>query len=184
MPYAYGANINHVFDVDHLNIWVTFKHPMLRSSNPTAVPPVYDIKPPLNKWFLECDSVEVDIVDSAWQDEFTILLTSDTVDEQPDTVTLEYAGPDEHLCTKWYKQWEPWGPLLSTDITSGPPSNAYPQRATMWHDEATVISGEALSIIWSQSYPYTVLSYQNPPADGDSFSNSFFIKAGTYTFSY
>lgn len=127
MPYAYGATIKHEFDVDHLNVYVTFKHPMLRSSDPLADPVVYDIKPPLNKWLLECDEAPVDIVDSTWQDEFTILLTSDTVASAPARVTLEYTGPDAGLKAKWNKEWEPWGPTVSSDY-SGYKLPAYVDR--------------------------------------------------------
>jgi len=63
------------------------------------------------------------------------------------------------------------------------PTNNYPQRATMWHDEATVITGNALAIIYITSTNIASHAYQNTAADGDSFSNSFFLKAGTYTFS-
>lgn len=105
MPYAYGAKIEHEFDTDHLNIWLTFRHPMDQ-----------DLKPPLALWLLEADDVSVDITDSAWQDEFTLLLTSDTIVSYPERVLLEYNGPNSNLQTTWGKDWEPWGPILSTDI--------------------------------------------------------------------
>jgi hypothetical protein len=113
MPYAYGANINHVFDTDHLQVYVTFRHPMQRSAIPQATPPVYDWYPLPVFWLLEADEVEVDIISAEWLDEHTLLLTSDTVASEPTGVTLEYAGPDEKLCTTWGKQWEPWGPKPS-----------------------------------------------------------------------
>lgn len=105
MPYAYGAKIEHEFDTDHLNIWLTFRRPMDQ-----------DLKPPLALWLLEADDVVIDIVDSAWQDEFTLLLTSDTIASHPVRVLLEYTGPNSNLQTTWGKDWEPWGPILSTDI--------------------------------------------------------------------
>ena len=118
MPYAAKATIEHEFDIDHLNVWLTFRHPMLRTLDPLASPPVYDVMPPLALWLLEVDDVPVDIVASEWQDEFTLLLTSDTVAAYPDEVTLVYDGPNENLKTTWGKQWEPWGAILSTDIAS------------------------------------------------------------------
>lgn len=109
MPYAYGAKIRHEYliDTDLLNVWLTFRHPMDQ-----------DVKPPLIKWLLEADAIAYDIVDSAWQDEFTLLLTSDTIAAHPARVTLEYAGPDPDLQTTWGKDWEPWGPTLSVDLTA------------------------------------------------------------------
>jgi len=107
MPYAAKAVIEHEFDVDHLNVWVTFRHPMDQSLSPS-----------LSLWILECDDVPVDVVSSVWQDEFTILLTSDTVVSAPDRVTLEYNGPSSNLVTTWEKQWEPWGPILSTYLNA------------------------------------------------------------------
>jgi len=107
MPYAAKAVIEHEFDVDHLNVWVTFRHPMDQS-----------LYPSLSLWILECDDVPVDVVSSVWQDEFTILLTSDTVVGAPDRVTLEYNGPSSNLVTTWEKQWEPWGPIFSADLAS------------------------------------------------------------------
>lgn len=109
MPYAYGATIEHEFDTDHLNLWLTFRHPMDQ-----------DLKPPLALWLLEEDDNAVDIIDSNWQDEFTLLLTSDTVADAPERVLLEYNGPNSNLQTTWGKDWEPWGPKLSTDIGKAP----------------------------------------------------------------
>ncbi|MBA7632831.1 hypothetical protein ES703_40386 [subsurface metagenome] len=107
MPYAAKAKIEHEFEVDHLNVWVTFRKPMDQS-----------LKPPLSLWLLEADSFSVDIVDSAWQDEFTLLLTSDAVGDSPDRLLLEYSGPNSSLQTTWGKDWEPWGPILSVDLAS------------------------------------------------------------------
>jgi len=107
MPYAYGAKIEHEFDTDHLNIWLTFRHPMDQT-----------VKPPLALWLLEEDGNTVDIIASDWQDEFTILLTSDTIVDAPQRVTIEYDGPDSGLQTTWGKDWEPWGAKLSADLTA------------------------------------------------------------------
>lgn len=60
-------------------------------------------------------------------------------------------------------------------------TNGYPQRATMLHDEATVIHGNAI-ISEVQPNRYQTYSYQGTAANGNSFSNSFFLKAGAYTF--
>lgn len=107
-PYAAKAIIEHEFDTDHLNVWLTFRHTMDE-----------DVKPPLALWLLEADDMAIDITDSAWQDAWTLLLTSDTVAAYPARVTLEYNGPNSNLQTTWGKDWEPWGPILSTDIGKG-----------------------------------------------------------------
>lgn len=107
MPYAAKAVIQHEFSVNLLYIWLTFRHPMNQ-----------DLKPSLSLWLLECDEVPVDIVDSSWQDEFTLLLTSDTIASAPERVTLAYDGPDPNLTTTWGKQWEPWGSILSIDLVA------------------------------------------------------------------
>jgi hypothetical protein len=102
MPYAYGANISHAFRTDHLVLWLTFRNPMDQTDMPG-----------LDLWVLNCDAVEIDIIDSSWLDEFTLNLISDTVASNPSVVTLEFLGPTLDLRTTWGKQWEPFGPLQS-----------------------------------------------------------------------
>ena len=85
---------------------------MKLSSDPLATPPPYDILPFITKWLLDVDAVDIDIVAQEWLDLWTLLLTSDTVATPPDTVTLEYNGPDENLRTSWDKQWESFGRLF------------------------------------------------------------------------
>lgn len=104
-PYAAKAIVEHEFDTDHLNIFITFRFTMDET-----------VKPANGLWLLEVDDIAVDITASAWQDQFTLLLTSDTVVVLPDRVTLEYDGPDENLRITWDKQWEPWGPIVSVEL--------------------------------------------------------------------
>lgn len=162
MPYAAKALVEHEFDIDHLNVWVTFEHPMRRSSDPLAEPPVYDIMPPLALWLLTVDSVLIDIIDSAWQDAHTLLLTSDSLGASPDRVTLAYDGPDGFLETVWLKDWEPWGPILSIDLPSlyrptyvnrGDPAASDFVKADLttddnWHDLdfSTIIPAGAIAV--------------------------------------
>lgn len=54
---------------------------------------------------------------SEWQDAWTLFLTVPDIASIPDRVTLEYQGPSVNLKTTWDKQWEPWGPILSSDAT-------------------------------------------------------------------
>jgi hypothetical protein len=89
---------------------------MIRSSNPLAEPPVYDIIPPLSTWLIKADAISVDAVASEWIDEFTIKVTSATVEYRPSKVTVQYDGPDVNLKFRWGKQIEPFGPIVSTDL--------------------------------------------------------------------
>lgn len=65
----------------------------------------------------------------------------------------------------------------------------YPQHATLWHDEATIISGGGLTRSSLNQAPYNVangfyntLSYQSSAANGDSFSQTMMLEAGDYNF--
>ena len=82
-PYAAKAIIQHEFDTDHLNVWLTFSLPMRLSSNPLATPEVYDYKPTDDKWIVTVDGVVKAVVSSAWQDFFTMLLTVGGVSTPP-----------------------------------------------------------------------------------------------------
>jgi len=104
-PYAAKAIVEHEFDVDHLNLFVTFRFTMDES-----------VKPPNGLWLCEVDDVAKDVTVSAWQDAWTLLLTVPDIAVLPDRVTLEYDGPDENLKITWNKQWEPWGPIVSVEI--------------------------------------------------------------------
>jgi len=108
-PYAAKAIVEHEFDTDHLNIFVTFRFWMDQT-----------IKPSNDLWLCETDDVEKAVTASTWQDAWTLLLTIADIVSPPDRVTLEYDGPDENLKITWGKQWEPWGPILSTDIGRAP----------------------------------------------------------------
>jgi len=106
-PYAAKAIVQHEFDTDHLNIWVTFRFAM-----------EILVKPNNNLWICTCDTVIKPVVLSVWQDDWTLLLTVPDIVALPNRVLLQYDGPDENLRISWSKQWEPWGPLLSLDITT------------------------------------------------------------------
>jgi len=182
MPYAAKATVEHEFVTDHLELYVTFRQPMKLSSEPLTVPPVWDIMPPLSKWLLDADAVDIDIVDSEWLDLWTLLLTSDTIATYPSEVKLEYDGPDLNLRTSWDKQWEAFGPILSSEIITGILANLCPKRATLWHDEAIVLTGNVFTHGLLTSNRYCTRTYQDAPANGDSFSHSFLLAAGTYDF--
>jgi len=104
-PYAAKAIIEHQFDIDQLNIFVTFRFPMEQSA-----------KPDHELWICLVDDVEKDVTVSVWQDAYTLLLTVPNIDVLPTNVTLEYAGPSEDLRITWLKQWEPWGAIVSVEL--------------------------------------------------------------------
>lgn len=106
-PYAAKAIIQHEFDTNHLNIWVTFRFAMDQT-----------VKPPHLKWKVTVDLIEKPVFSSVWQDAWTLLLMASGIFAIPDRVLLEYKGPDENLRISWQKQWEPWGPILSLDVTT------------------------------------------------------------------
>lgn len=114
-PYAAKAIIQHEWDTNHLNVWVTFRHKMNQ-----------DVKPANGLWLLKADAVLKAITVSVWQDAWTLLLTVPNVLSPPQRVLLEYDGPDEDLRIVWNKQWEPWGPILSLDVTTYAPMTEVP----------------------------------------------------------
>ena len=69
---------------------------------------------------------------------------------------------------------------VSTSVTWSALGTA-DSRATMWHDESTVLSGSALTTTITTSQPYAFYSTQSSPANGDSFTQGFYVNAGTYT---
>ena len=62
---------------------------------------------------------------------------------------------------------------------------SYPEvahRAVMFHDEATVVTGGPnVTIVTATTHPHNILPFLSGGAINEEFSNSFFVKAGTYT---
>jgi len=58
-----------------------------------------------------------------------------------------------------------------------------PKRATMWHDEALVTTGNALARTNNSSQNYAHYVFQSTAANGDTFTHGCWLKAGTYTMS-
>jgi hypothetical protein len=183
MPYAYVEKLNHVFDTDHLKVYVTFRHQMQRSEIPQATPPVYDWYPIPARWLLEADEVPVDILSSEWLDEFTLLLTSDIVDPEPTGVTLEYAGPDEKLCYNWGKQIEPWGPRESF---AGYPTTPAPHNSTHENggaDEINIAGLSGSSEIMTAYLDQAVKTTSKPTFAGLELSDNITFTGGFYLYS-
>jgi hypothetical protein len=128
MPYATKAIISHEFDIDHLNIYIEFRHPM-----------DITVKPSDDLWIVNLDSVPTAITSSTWLDQFTMLLLINGVGSLPDRVTVQYDGPDPLLITAWDKQWNPWAAIPSY---SGWPTTFKYGMIILWHGSiATIPSG-------------------------------------------
>lgn len=60
----------------------------------------------------------------------------------------------------------------------------FPKHATLWHDEAKVITGNTLLINQiANTQAYNQFAYQNTANNGDSFQQDIFLEAGEYTLS-
>ena len=57
-----------------------------------------------------------------------------------------------------------------------------PARATMFHKESLVTVGNGLTTALAPTQYHTSVSYQSAAADGDTFTQSFVMIAGTYSF--
>jgi len=104
-PYSAKAIIEHEWDTDHLNIFITFRFSMDQT-----------VKPDHDLWVCEVDEVGKAVTVSEWQDAYTLLLTVPDVVALPARVTLAYEGPTSDLRITWQKQWEPWGPIVSVEL--------------------------------------------------------------------
>lgn len=74
-------------------------------------------------------------------------------------------------------------PVLVNSRPSLVPFNDFPARAVLWMDKANVLSGGALSIELDTSQRYGLIVGQVTQDNGDSFSHTFWLRAGSYTFS-
>jgi hypothetical protein len=59
--------------------------------------------------------------------------------------------------------------------------NEFPRRATLFQTVYTVVSGGTKTLTHDAAADYGTYSAMTPGADGDSFSHSFWLAAGTYT---
>lgn len=78
--------------------------------------------------------------------------------------------------------WTSLQTTFTANSASWSSSNNFPQRATMWHHEATAVTGNPI-VIRNAAHAYYHASYRFAgPADGTIFTQSFFLAAGTYDF--
>ncbi|NVM23406.1 MAG: hypothetical protein HWN68_16680 [Desulfobacterales bacterium] len=106
-PYAAKAQIEFDFEDPLTWVWVTFRLPMDQA-----------VKPADDLWICRADGVLKAIAMSGWLDFWTMVMFPADILARPETLTIEYDGPDPLLHTTWGKQWEPWGPILAIDITT------------------------------------------------------------------
>lgn len=118
MPYAAKATITHEFDTDHLNVFVEFACRMRLSSNPLATPKVNDRKPPHELWTPRLDGSNREVETSEWLDTYTLKLTVVNIVSLPAKLQLKYSGPSPMLESCRRKQWEPWGYIVSKNVTT------------------------------------------------------------------
>ena len=117
-PYAAKAIIQHEFDTDHLNIWMTFPFAMDITYIPDGETEPVPLKPPDELWIVKADTIEKPVSNSEWVDQWTMFLTVPNIVSNPARLTVRYDGPNSSLRISWQKQWEPWGPILSLDIAT------------------------------------------------------------------
>jgi hypothetical protein len=117
-PYAAKPVIQHEFDTDHLNVWLTFDQQMNQN-----------VKPDIDKWHVFVDTIEKTVSAANWEDHYTLVLTVTSISSLPDRVTVTYDGPGpdiydpsdparEELETTTQKQWDGWSLILSLDVTT------------------------------------------------------------------
>ena len=60
--------------------------------------------------------------------------------------------------------------------------NAIPNRTLLWHHQALSTTGNALARTYDANQYQNLYAYQNAGANGDKFTQGFYLRAGTYTF--
>jgi hypothetical protein len=56
-----------------------------------------------------------------------------------------------------------------------------PKTTTLWHDQSVVASGSAVATLIEAAQQYDFTIYTSSAANGDSWKNGFYLRAGTYT---
>lgn len=62
-------------------------------------------------------------------------------------------------------------------------ANNLPTRSQLSHDESIVLTGNAIAVTLDSGQIDNLFARQSPGANGDSFTQSVFLRNGTYTFS-
>lgn len=59
-------------------------------------------------------------------------------------------------------------------------STQYPRAATLWHDESTVVAGNAITYAIDTSQEWVTVFYQDPAAVDDQFTQTVRLNSGLY----
>jgi len=106
-PYAAKAVIQSEFDdVDEYTSWLTFPLAMDQTVTPSKT-----------LFIVRIGSTDHTPYFVTWVDAYTLKLVTASEDGSRH-VQIEYNGPSQNLRTMYKKQWEPWGYILSLDITT------------------------------------------------------------------
>ena len=62
------------------------------------------------------------------------------------------------------------------------PPMIYSRRLTLFHDQAKVLAGNAMTRAGSSGTPFNFVAYQSPAANHDKWQQSVVLPAGNYTF--
>jgi hypothetical protein len=88
-----------------------------------------------------------------------------------------FASTDETPPTLYRDNGSSWDAIA--DLGGGA---TYPTHATLWWDEMTVISGNAMvTPVTNGDAVYFFATYQDAAANGDTLEQKFFLAEGTYT---
>ena len=88
-------------------------------------------------------------------------------------------APTDGQVLTWNASTSQW--LPGTLLTPIPAQ--YPRRAFGFHRNDIIVQGNAFTCTMSASQIFNHYCYQNTPANGDTFTSSFMLQAGTYTLS-
>lgn len=72
--------------------------------------------------------------------------------------------------------------LATTAFVTTAVATSYPTHATLWHDEDVKTVGNAFTYVLDALQAYATYTWQTASANGDAFSQTFMLAAGTYTF--
>ena len=72
--------------------------------------------------------------------------------------------------------------IATTAFVQAAFASTYPSHATLWHDEDVKTAGNAFTYVTDTSQNYATYTWQTASANGDAFSQTFLLAAGTYTF--
>lgn len=79
--------------------------------------------------------------------------------------------------------WNAAGSVWFPSTLPTPQAAQYPRRAFGFHGNDLIVTGGALTRVHNASQDFSHYAYQNPAANGNTFTTSIMLRAGTYTLS-